>query len=452
MYRIRFRRFPRLFVGFLFAVAATTGFIPPARLIAADQPLWWKNRGVVDPTKPRNDFAVINQGQLKTFTKAAIAEMDQHLAGGAGQPLHDLLASWAVPTSTTADYAVTNVGQLKTIGWRLYDGLISAGTATSYPWSVTVADDSDWGIANIGQAKTLFAFDVDPRPTLVAKAAAAIDSRLLPGKDINVFDNFQSNPQPPAYVRNANCWAADLDLTSVSVWTGRYYHQYGATLISPRHVLSSAHLPVPDEVNYHAPEWPEGAHIRFVNRNNQIVERTVKKAKLADPNNRFYPDLAVGILDQEINPPDGIGIVKVLPSNWNRCLQRLNPDDLPALAFNQQNWAMVRNVSYLTVFAGFSQPTSAPRANYYGTDVVPGDSSHPAFIILDRNVVINGMTEVEHQMVLLTVWTHGGAGDGTFVSSHIDRVNQLMDELSVEFGDGNHYQLIIADLSGFKGY
>jgi hypothetical protein len=75
----------RLLAGI--AVAA----LLPVILLAAP-PQWWSTRGVTNASAQANDYAAVNQGQLKNIAKAAVAEFDADLPGGAGDALHQLVA------------------------------------------------------------------------------------------------------------------------------------------------------------------------------------------------------------------------------------------------------------------------------------------------------------------------------------------------------------------------
>jgi hypothetical protein len=139
-------------VRLLSAVAACV--LLPVLLIA-DGPQWWPTNG-----NDANDYAAINQGQVKNLATAAVAEMDAHLPGGAGEGLHTLIAGWATPTGTTNDYAAINLGQLKNLAKPFYDRLIAVGYVTGYPWNATGhGTANDYAMANIGQVKNLFSFD-----------------------------------------------------------------------------------------------------------------------------------------------------------------------------------------------------------------------------------------------------------------------------------------------------
>jgi alpha-tubulin suppressor-like RCC1 family protein len=122
-------------------------------------PGWWAQRGVTVANASPHDYAPANQGQLKNIAKAAAAEMDAKLPGGAGDELHTLVSAWSVPSVQTNDFAPLNIGQLKNVVRPFYDRLIAAGLATSYPWSGSSPAD-DFAVANIGQVKNLFSFEI----------------------------------------------------------------------------------------------------------------------------------------------------------------------------------------------------------------------------------------------------------------------------------------------------
>ena len=135
----------------------------PLLLYAA--PAWWSQRNVLVQNALADDYAAVNQGQLKNIAQAAVAEMDAKLPGGAGAELHSLIAGWSSPTAQTNDFAPVTLGQLKAVAKPFYDRLIAAGLATQYPWTNTPNQPDDFAIANVGQVKKLFGFDlpvVDP--------------------------------------------------------------------------------------------------------------------------------------------------------------------------------------------------------------------------------------------------------------------------------------------------
>jgi hypothetical protein len=143
----------------MFALAAAV-FLP--LLVYASAPSWWAERGVLVSGASTNDYAPANQGQLKNIAKAAAAEMDSKLEGGAGDQLHSLIASWSTPTSQTNDFAPVNLGQLKNVAKPFYDRLIATGLVNSYPWLSSSNPADDFAMANIGQLKSLFSFELPP--------------------------------------------------------------------------------------------------------------------------------------------------------------------------------------------------------------------------------------------------------------------------------------------------
>ncbi|MEY2562295.1 MAG: hypothetical protein QOH88_488 [Verrucomicrobiota bacterium] len=132
-------------------------------LVYASAPSWWSSRGVLVQNAAADDYAPANQGQLKHIAKAAVAEMDATLKGGAGNALRGLIASWSTPSPGSDDFAPVNLGQLKNVAKLFYDRLISVGLIDYYPWLSALTPSDDFAIANIGQVKKLFSFEI-PAP------------------------------------------------------------------------------------------------------------------------------------------------------------------------------------------------------------------------------------------------------------------------------------------------
>ena len=144
---------------FLPLLSLLTGVLSPAVLDAAP-PQWWYDRGVVDPTQTPNDYAAVNQGQVKFIAEQAMSEMDAHLPGGTGDIVHTLVATWGTPTATTNGFTAVNLGQLKALARPFYDRLELVGYANAYPWSPNQSLVNNYAAANIGQVKNLFSFDL----------------------------------------------------------------------------------------------------------------------------------------------------------------------------------------------------------------------------------------------------------------------------------------------------
>ena len=155
-------------------------------LTAYADPSWWSspgtgtqsavmpeqvvtNDGVVTTNFMQNDYAVVNQGQLKHFTERAVDYLNSTLAYGAGTNLNTMAGNWAFDYSVNgysidnpkpSDYAVMNVGQLKYIASLVYGQLGASGYPMLAPTWITANSATDHVAANLGQLKEVFDFDL----------------------------------------------------------------------------------------------------------------------------------------------------------------------------------------------------------------------------------------------------------------------------------------------------
>ena len=130
----------------------------------AQAPAWWSMRGVLlsGPNVTTNDYAPINQGQLKWIATQAAAEFAAN--GLTSTDLTALVTSF----TQNGNYHPVNAGQLKFVSKPFYDLLWTngltycypQGAGTPYPWSNSTNHPNDFALANIGQAKWLFSFDL----------------------------------------------------------------------------------------------------------------------------------------------------------------------------------------------------------------------------------------------------------------------------------------------------
>jgi len=156
-------------------------------------PAWWADRGVLTNASP-SDYAPANHGQLKNIAKAAVAEMDAELPGGAGDALHNLISGWPTPSAQTNDFAPLNIGQLKAVAKPFYDRLIAARYTDVYPWTLAVTASDDYAVANVGQVKQLFGFDL-----LATDSSHDADQNGLPDWWENYyFSHVGIDPNAPA--------------------------------------------------------------------------------------------------------------------------------------------------------------------------------------------------------------------------------------------------------------
>jgi hypothetical protein len=168
---------PRLaaFGGLICAVTLTLVGLPTAQAAA---PTWWTRREVLN-TDSATDHAAATIGQLKHIARKAYDELKATLPESAwtnapGSDLENMIASWyqaadlnGTPKPGT-DYAMVNQGQLKTIAKRFYDLLHAQGIDVSsitgghdYPWTDSTGDDVNHAAVNLGQLKHVFNFPTD---------------------------------------------------------------------------------------------------------------------------------------------------------------------------------------------------------------------------------------------------------------------------------------------------
>lgn len=261
--------------------------------------------------------------------------------------------------------------------------------------------------------------------SLAKHTSDAIDNRIA-GKTASIAKSVYTtqNHSTSTYVRNIGCWASDLDLTSISPWNSTENNTRAGTLISRRHILFAAHY----QIN-------NGATIRFVDNNNNVITRTMIN-KLTHPSyTPYYPDITIGVLDSDV--PNSISFAKILPTNWANYLPNLSvPYRVPALVLDQEEKALISELSILNTTAGFNSPDTNSARYAFFENLIGGDSGNPAFLI------ING------ELVIITVWTYGSAGVGTSIIYHKDAINTMMASLSPGLG----YSLTEVSLSGFNFY
>jgi hypothetical protein len=256
---------------------------------------------------------------------------------------------------------------------------------------------------------------------LSENATNAVLSRLQNASN-SIFSVMDHNNS--IYTRNTNAWVNDLNLTSISPWNSAGSNRMAGTLISPKHIVYATHY-----------QMPIGSKIRFVTKDNIVVERTLINKISPRYEEVYFPDITVGVLDSEV--PSSIGFAKILPSNWNEYLLQSNDapgllkNQIPCLGIDQEEKALVTGLSLLTNRAIFNPLNKEPYTTFY-ENIIAGDSGNPAFMIINN------------ELVLITIWTFGYGGSGTFLTAQKNAINQIMNEL------GGGYQLTEIDLSSFK--
>ncbi len=252
------------------------------------------------------------------------------------------------------------------------------------------------------------------------------------------------NDTTHVYTRNSNCWASSIDLTPIII-TSSSGNRNGC-LISPRHIIFCDHY-----------QYNVGDTIYFVSGTNETVSRTLASKTSITNTQRSYPDITIGLLNEDV--PASIGFAKVLPANWlsSYCPNSdfLGTDNiyavglLPMIMSNKEKKLYINTLQYMQLADMFPKIVGSgllydrysdlpfPQRAFLDYTVVGGDSGSPVFFVIDN------------KMVLLYVNTFGGTGSGADISSWITQINSIMATLQ---GGATPYQLTVADLSGFTNF
>jgi hypothetical protein len=256
--------------------------------------------------------------------------------------------------------------------------------------------------------------------SLAAHLQGQVDNRInnTMSMAVNGLVFSTQNHATQSYVRNPNLWCADVNLTCISPWNSNGANTKAGTLITPRHVLNATHY-----------EYNVGNTVRFVAQDGTVHNRTIT-GKARHPNYVPYtPDLTIYTLAS--NLPVGITPCKLMPSNWTSYLVQNLSNRPPALGLDQEEKALI--IDFYTDGA-FLTPTDSDR-RIFDESKIGGDSGNPAFLI------VNG------ELVLITVWTYGGAGSGTPVASYIEGLNTMIVTADAQAGVSTGYTVTEADFS-----
>jgi hypothetical protein len=230
-------------------------------------------------------------------------------------------------------------------------------------------------------------------------AAQNIDSRIAlkhaaTNKPIYSTQNHVSR----TFVRNPECWAADLDLTCISPSNNREGNFRAGTLITKRHVILVAHY------NLKAND-----SIYFVTKDNITIRRKIIAHKVNTDWSTNVPDIEILTLNEDV--PESITPCHFLPSNYGLYLTG-DGDGLPVLYTDQQENALVADIWSINSSKLFELqvPILANRLAL-NESVVTGDSGNPVFLILNGKPVIFGC------------FTWGGVGYGNALTYYANLAN-----------------------------
>ena len=189
--------------------AIVTCTILIAGALTGTMPEWWVRNQVLIPNGQADDFAALNQGQLKHLMKAASAEMLIVLGAGNSIPPP------AVNTPSADDFAVVTFGQLKAAVKPYYSKLVTNGQLGELPTWLESVDADDFAVANIGQAKNAFSFAILPLPQIPDPAVTEeeIPSNEQPGNQTGGNSSLVSSSQASTPLESA-CSKAGLRVYS----------------------------------------------------------------------------------------------------------------------------------------------------------------------------------------------------------------------------------------------
>jgi hypothetical protein len=329
-------------------------------------------------------------------------------------------------TSGNPDVAtVVPTGPFTAVLDVLSDGATTI-TATLTPSGLSTSVTLSCSIVNQSELTVFYGF---VEGSLAHHCENAVNSRIQDATTAMLPIFSVQNHTTQTYVRNTNCWIYDLSqqATCISPWNSTGGITRAGTLITPRHFIFAAHY-----------ELSVGATVRFISADNQVVNRTMLARRRHPSYSPYWPDLTVGVLDQDV--PESITPCKVLPSNYEAFFPT-GTTHIATLGLDQEEKALVTDLSYLNQFyAGFKTPNLPYEQVLYESKIV-GDSGNPAFLIINNN------------LVLLTCWTFGGAGAGTFITPQISAINQMIVDVDTLAGNGGTgYTLTEVDLSGFTNF
>ncbi|KAK3593887.1 hypothetical protein CHS0354_011490 [Potamilus streckersoni] len=265
---------------------------------------------------------------------------------------------------------------------------------------------------------------------LFTTATRTIDSLLQSSKNAGVSPEeakkifIQQDHTHKSYIRNPHGWAASLDLTPISPWNSNGQTTKAGVLVSPRHLIWAKHYGMPVNTT-----------VRFVDQSNNVVERTIVNEEAINSGNYSFLsgfDIVVGVLDNDV--PSTISFAKVLPANMSAS----RPSSLPSVPvlntdFEEKalvaDWGQTFSSPLTMVYLTMPSSTSL-RYDMYEPKIV-GDSGNPVFMV-EKN-----------ELVLLFVFTYGGAGAGSSIVYHHEEINNIMLRL------GGGYKLTDLNMASF---
>jgi hypothetical protein len=271
-------------------------------------------------------------------------------------------------------------------------------------------------------------FDHFVEGSLFRTFADGVDSRIaVEGAEASIFST--RDHTNGVYVRNANCWANDVDMSGLGFcWKWPTSQAViNMALITPQDVIGAAHYTVN----------ANGQQVRFVTPDNELVTATLSSYTTYGLG-FGGTDIMVGHLDRRVDV-DGITPVKLFPADmsdyYSHKLERA-----PSLVLNKYLSALVyERMEYDGYSPEYYIPTDADRLSFY-QQLLTGDSGSAIGHIINDEFVL--ATHIS---------TAGGLPPGQYIRGpnycdYLDLIAAMLDSL------GGGYQLTEVDLSGFTSY
>ena len=250
--------------------------------------------------------------------------------------------------------------------------------------------------------------------TLDARIHAQVDDRIVEspaGSYLPIWSNYDHERDAgvdPAvwsvpeggFVLNADCWAAGLNFFGVGTFITST-HFFGATLISPRHVIAANHAGL-----------SAGKEIHFIRADGSVYDATVASSQQVTEG--MTADIEIGYLEEDAD----VDFYRVLPKTFDDFLTYdetdmagivpppTNPTPTglsgkPFIVLDQLRKALIGRLNRFTIAAvnttivnGIYNDgnTKYPnRDDYWLSLNVLGNSSWPTFLLVDGELVLIGV-------------------------------------------------------------
>ncbi len=344
----------------------------------------------------------------------------------------NLISTAPAVTDVILNYSLRPLAPAFTITRTCGDGHATPAGSSPFVWTYASSGTAFLVLTNPGFSSTnhiilssttsgsTTLFDHFVSGSAADNGALNIDN-LIAGKDASTKPIFTTQDHSNAiYVRNPACWAYSLNLTCISPWNSYEGPRRAGTLIAADIVLFANHYSI-----------PAGHTIRFITGSNTVVERSITATTWVTG------DIAIGKLDSDV--PAGIIPAKVLPAAFAPKLcfptQSGRAWNEPVLCLDQEEKALLTEIDYINGVYSIQMkyPTTNQRL-IFSEDLITGDSGNPAFLVINN------------ELVVITTWTTGGAGSGSFLPPANSLINAAMTVL------GSSHQLNTIDLSAFPSY